>query len=165
MGSGKSTIGRQLARRLKKPFLDSDHEIEAHTGASISLIFDIEGEVGFRAREKEMINQLTQRDEIVLATGGGAILAEENRTNLRDRGTVIYLNAPLKRLFHRTVNDKKRPLMQTDNPHAKLKRIVEEREPLYRKTAHLIVHTDNLSVRQVVSHILRELKKPDTISS
>lgn len=163
MGSGKSTIGRQLARRLKRPFLDSDHEIEAHTGASIALIFDIEGEDGFRAREREMIDQLTQRQGIVLATGGGAVLAESNRQHLHDRGTVIYLNAPLKRLLHRTKNDKKRPLMQTENPHAKLKRIVQEREPLYRETAHMIVHTDNLSVRQVVAHILRELKKPDTI--
>lgn len=165
MGSGKSTIGRQLARRLKKNFFDSDHEIEDHTGASISLIFDIEGEQGFRQREKEMIDNLTQRHDIVLATGGGAILAAENRENLKNRGTIIYLNAPLKKLFYRTSRDKKRPLLQTGDPRDKLRKIVEERDPLYRAIADLIVETDHLSVRQVINHILHELKKPDTMTS
>lgn len=159
MGSGKSTIGRQLARRLKKSFFDSDHEIEDHTGASISLIFDIEGEVGFRKREAEMINELTQKQDIVLATGGGVILAPENRENLINRGTVIYLHAPLKKLFYRTSRDNKRPLLQTDDPREKLRQIVAERDPLYRAAADLIVETENRTVHQVVSYIIHQIKK------
>ena len=158
MGSGKTTIGRQLARRLKKSFIDSDHEIEDHTGASISLIFDIEGEEGFRSREKAIIDELTQQENIILSTGGGVILAEENRQNLKTRGTVIYLHAPLKKLFYRTSRDKNRPLLQTENPREKLRQIVEERDPLYRKTADLIVETENRTVHQVVNYIIRQVK-------
>ncbi len=159
MGSGKTTIGRQLARRLKKTFFDSDHEIEDHTGASISLIFDIEGEAGFRSREKTIIDELTQQKNIVLSTGGGVILAEENRQHLKNRGIVIYLHAPLKKLFYRTSRDKNRPLLQTDDPREKLRQIVEERDPLYRETADLIVETENRTVHQVVSFIIRQIKK------
>lgn len=159
MGSGKTTIGRQLARRLKKSFLDSDHEIEGHTGASISLIFDIEGESGFRAREVSMIDELTQKENIILSTGGGAVLAAENRAHLQERGTVIYLHASLKRLFYRTSRDKNRPLLQTDNPREKLRKIVKERDPLYRETADLIVETENRTVHQVVNYIIRQVKK------
>ncbi len=159
MGSGKTTIGRQLARRLKKTFVDSDHEIENHTGASISLIFDIEGEEGFRKRECAIIDELTQRENIVLATGGGAILREENRAHLKNRGTVIYLHAPLKKLFYRTSRDKKRPLLQTGNPREKLRKIVEQRDPLYRESADLIIDTENRTVHQVVNHIIQRLKK------
>ena len=158
MGSGKTTIGRQLARRLKKSFIDSDHEIEDHTGASISLIFDIEGEEGFRTREKAIIDELTQQENIILSTGGGVILATENRQNLKNRGTVIYLHAPLKKLFYRTSRDKNRPLLQTENPREKLRQIVEERDPLYRETADLIVETENRTVHQVVSYIIRQVK-------
>ncbi len=160
MGSGKSTIGRQLARRLKKSFFDSDHEIEDHTGASISLIFDIEGETGFRKREAEMIDELSQKEDIVLATGGGVILAAANRQHLKNRGTVIYLHAPLKKLFYRTSRDTKRPLLQTDDPREKLRQIVAERDPLYRETADLIVETENRTVHQVVSYIIRQVKNP-----
>ena len=158
MGSGKTTIGRQLARRLKKSFIDSDHEIEDHTGASISLIFDIEGEEGFRSREKAIIDELTQQENIILSTGGGVVLAAENREHLKNRGTVIYLHAPLKKLFYRTSRDKNRPLLQTDNPREKLRQIVEERDPLYRETADLIVETENRTVHQVVSYIIRQIK-------
>ncbi len=158
MGSGKTTIGRQLARRLKKTFIDSDHEIEDHTGASISLIFDIEGEEGFRSREKDIIDELTQQKNIILSTGGGVILAEENRQHLKNRGTVIYLHAPLKKLFYRTSRDKNRPLLQIENPREKLRQIVEERDPLYRQTADLIVETENRTVHQVVSCIIRQVK-------
>ncbi len=158
MGSGKTTIGRQLARRLKKSFIDSDHEIEDHTGASISLIFDIEGEEGFRSREKAIIDELTQQENIILSTGGGVVLAAENREHLKNRGTVIYLHAPLKKLFYRTSRDKNRPLLQTDNPREKLRQIVEERDPLYRETADLIVETENRTVHQVVSYIIRQVK-------
>ncbi len=160
MGSGKTTIGRQLARRLKKSFIDSDHEIEDHTGASISLIFDIEGEEGFRTREKAIIDELTRQENIILSTGGGVILAEENRQHLKDRGIVIYLYAPLKKLFYRTSRDKNRPLLQTENPREKLRQIVEERDPLYRETADLIVETENRTVHQVVSYIIRQVKDP-----
>jgi shikimate kinase len=158
MGSGKTTIGRHLAKRLKKSFFDSDHEIEDHTGASISLIFDIEGEAGFRSREKAMIDELTQQKNIVLSTGGGVILSEENRQHLKNRGMVIYLHAPLKKLFYRTRRDKNRPLLQTDDPREKLRQIVEERDPLYRETADLIVETENRTVHQVVSFIIRQIK-------
>ena len=159
MGSGKSTIGRQLARRFKKSFFDSDHEIEEHTGASISLIFDIEGEAGFRKREKEMINDLTRQESIVLATGGGVILDPENRNHLKTRGTVIYLHAPLNKLFYRTSRDKKRPLLQTSDPQEKLRKIVEDRDPLYRETADLIVETENRTVQQAVNYIVRKLRE------
>ncbi|MFK8067378.1 MAG: shikimate kinase AroK [Gammaproteobacteria bacterium] len=158
MGSGKTTIGRQLARSMKKSFHDSDHEIEDHTGASISLIFDIEGEEGFRTREKAIIDELTQQDNIVLSTGGGVILDIENRKNLKDRGTVIYLHASLKKLFYRTSRDKKRPLLQTEDPREKLRQIVEERDPLYRQTADLIVETEGRTVPQVVSYIIRQVQ-------
>ncbi len=158
MGSGKTTIGRQLARRMKKTFHDSDHEIEEHTGASISLIFDIEGEEGFRMREKAIIDELTQQENIVLSTGGGVILNVENRKLLKSRGTVIYLHASLKKLFYRTSRDKKRPLLQTEDPREKLRQIVEERDPLYRQTADLIVGTEGRTVHQVVSYIFREVR-------
>ncbi len=158
MGSGKTTIGRQLARRLKKSFIDSDHEIEDHTGASISLIFDIEGEEGFRTREKAIIDELTQQENIILSTGGGVILSAENREHLKNRGIVIYLHAPLKKLFYRTSRDRNRPLLQTNNPREKLRQIVEERDPLYRETADLIVETENRTVHQVVSYIIRQVK-------
>lgn len=161
MGSGKTTIGRQLARRMKKSFIDSDHEIEDHTGASISLIFDIEGEKGFRDREKSIIDELTQRENIILSTGGGVVLSEENRGFLKNRGTVIYLHASLKKLFYRTSRDKKRPLLQTENPREKLRQIVEERDPLYRETADLIIETEGRTVPQVVNYILRKVKELD----
>ena len=161
MGSGKTTIGRQLARRLKKTFFDSDHEIEDHTGASISLIFDIEGEEGFRTREKAIIDELSQKENIVLSTGGGVILAKENRQHLKNRGTVIYLHAPLKKLFYRTSRDKKRPLLQTEDPREKLQRIVEERDPFYREMADLIVETESRTVHQVISYIIRQIKNKD----
>jgi len=120
MGSGKSTIGRQLANALKKEFRDSDHEIVARTGASIPLIFEIEGEEGFRKREAAMIDELTQLDGIVLATGGGAVLREENRKHLTQRGVVLYLYASVEQLFERTSRDHNRPLLQTENPRQKL---------------------------------------------
>ena len=121
MGAGKSTIGRQLSNALKKDFKDSDHEIVARTGASIPLIFEIEGEEGFRKREAAMIDELTQLDGIVLATGGGAVLRGENRRALKERGVVIYLYASIDQLFERTSRDRNRPLLQTENPRQKLK--------------------------------------------
>ncbi len=141
MGAGKTTLGQQLARALGLRFLDSDRALEERTGATIPLIFELEGEEGFRRREARLIDELTRENDIVLATGGGAVLREENRRALRDRGLVIYLHAPLERLLERTRRDRNRPLLQTDDPAARLREILREREPLYRETAHITVET------------------------
>jgi shikimate kinase len=159
MGSGKSTIGRQLANNLKKEFKDSDHEIVARTGASIPLIFEIEGEEGFRRREAAMIDELTLLDGIVLATGGGAVLREENRHHIKQRGVVIYLYASVDQLFERTSRDHNRPLLQTENPRQKLQELMEQRDPLYREVADMVVHTDDRSIRSVVKEILVRLRQ------
>jgi shikimate kinase len=159
MGSGKSTIGRQLSNALKREFRDSDHEIVARTGASIPLIFEIEGEEGFRRREATMIDELTQLEGIVLATGGGAVLREDNRHHLTQRGVVIYLYASVDQLFERTSRDHNRPLLQTGNPRQKLQELMEQRDPLYREVADMVVHTDDRSIRSVVKEILVRLKQ------
>lgn len=161
MGAGKTTIGRQLANQLKLPFKDSDHEIVARTGASIPLIFDIEGEEGFRRREAAMIDALTSEDNIVLATGGGAVLREENRNCLKSRGTVIYLYSSVEQLFDRTSRDRNRPLLQTDNPRQKLEELMSQRDPLYREVADMVVHTEDRSVRSVIKEILVRLRELD----
>jgi shikimate kinase len=158
MGSGKSTVGRQLAALLGKEFLDSDHEIERRTGASIPLIFEIEGEAGFRRREQQLIEELTRRPNIVLATGGGAVLAEDNRRALRERGTVVYLHAELDTLIERTRRDRHRPLLQTADPRGKMAEILAQREPLYRRTAHLVVHTGERGAAAVAREIAARLK-------
>ena len=161
MGAGKTTIGRQLAKQLKRDFYDSDREIEQRTGVSIPLIFELEQEEGFRKREQAMIDELTQLENIVLATGGGAVLAPENRNHLSTRGYVIYLYAPISQLLRRTSHDKNRPLLQTENPRQKLEQLMAVRDPLYREVADTIIKTDNLPVKQVVKQIIqlsRELK-------
>lgn len=157
MGAGKTTIGRQLADLLRWEFMDSDHEIEARTGANIPWIFDIEGETGFRQREAMVIDALTQREQIVLATGGGAIMRAENRAALRARGTVIYLETPVERQLERTARDHNRPLLQTPDPRAKLTALLAERDPLYREVAHHIMPTERSSARDVAFHILQAL--------
>ena len=157
MGAGKTTIGRQLARGLGRSFLDSDKEIESRTGADIPLIFELEGEEGFRSRERAMIDELTQRPGIVLATGGGAVLDVENRKHLAGRGFVIYLSAPLDQLFQRTSRDTRRPLLQTDNPRQRLEQIIAERDPLYREVADLVLVTDNKPVRNVTTQLLKKI--------
>ena len=157
MGAGKSTVGRHLANSLKRPFVDCDHEMERRTGADIPWIFEKEGESGFRRRERDLIDELSQRDEIVLATGGGAILSTENRRHLSLRGYVVYLAAPLDLLVERTHRDKNRPLLQGDDPAALMRSILKQREPLYRSVADLIVATDRRSAKHVVKHIEREL--------
>lgn len=159
MGSGKSTIGRQLANQLGRDFFDSDHEIVKRTGASIPLIFDIEGEEGFRRREAAEIERLTRREELVLATGGGAILREENRSHLAERGTVIYLHASIEQLLARTKKDKNRPLLQTADPRAKLEELMAQREPLYRQLADMVIYTDDRSVKSVVKEIMTRLRE------
>ncbi|MBI3773193.1 MAG: shikimate kinase AroK [Gammaproteobacteria bacterium] len=160
MGAGKTTIGRQLAKRLAWEFVDSDHEIEHRTGVSIPLIFEIEGEAGFRKREQAVIDELTQRRGIVLATGGGAVLDPDNRRHLAARGMVVYLRASLDTLFERTARDKNRPLLQTDDPRSRLAAILEQRDPLYREMADVIIDTDKHGAREVVRDLVRRIS-PD----
>ncbi len=157
MGAGKSTIGRQLSRRLKMPFHDSDHEIEKRTGVDIPLIFELEGEAGFRRRESAIIDELTQLPGIILATGGGAILDPENRSHLKSRGTVIYLHTSVELQLRRTRRDRNRPLLQTGNPRAKLEELMAIREPLYREIADLVIDTDGMRVMDVVRQIIKVL--------
>lgn len=156
MGAGKTTVGRQLAKRLTLPFYDSDHEIVARTGVPIPTIFEIEGEVGFRKREEATIQELVETKGVVLATGGGAVLAESTRVLLSQTGWVVYLNVPPRQLIERTRHDRGRPLLQVENPLAKLKLLYEQRDPLYREIANLVVESGNLSVHSVVSLILKE---------
>jgi shikimate kinase len=157
MGAGKSTIGRQLSKQLKMAFHDSDHEIEQRTGVDIPLIFELEGESGFRKRESAVIDELTQLPDIILATGGGAILDPVNRQHLSSRGRVIYLHASVDQQLRRTAKDRNRPLLQTANPRAKLEELMAERDPLYREIADLVVETDGKRVRDVVRQIIQQL--------
>lgn len=158
MGAGKTTVGRALAKKLNKRFIDSDHEIEARTGASIPLIFEIEGEAGFRQRESEVIRDLTAQSDIVLATGGGAILKPENRECLKSRGTVIYLRASVNSILQRTSHDKNRPLLQTADPRQKLEQLAREREPYYLEVADFIVETGRPNVQSLVQTIISHLE-------
>jgi shikimate kinase len=162
MGVGKTTIGKVLSEELGMDFFDSDREIEASTGADIPWIFDVEGEVGFRIRESKMIEILTQRKKIVLATGGGAILAPENRRWLSSRGTVVYLRASIKQQFERTSRDKNRPLLQTPDPEKRIKELMQVRDPLYREAADLIVDTNRRNPKAVSNEILFQLNNPNS---
>lgn len=157
MGAGKTTLGRMLARRLDKKFLDSDHEIEVRTGVKIPVIFEIEGEVGFRARESQAIAELTAREDIVLATGGGAVLDPQNRAHLRSRGFVIYLHGQPLDLLQRTRHDKSRPLLQNGDPLAKLVELYSVRDPLYREIADLVVDTGRQPVGTLFAHLLARI--------
>jgi len=157
MGSGKSTIGQHLARARQCRFMDSDQEIERRTGVKIALIFEIEGEDGFRDREARIIDELTRHDEIVLATGGGAVLRAENRRCLRERGYVVYLKTAVEKLVERTRFDNNRPLLRTADPATTLQHIVTTREPLYEEVAHLVVDTGKASVKQVVKRIMSSI--------
>jgi shikimate kinase/3-dehydroquinate synthase len=157
MGSGKTTIGRALAKRLNKRFVDADHEIEARTGASIPWIFEIEGEASFRQREADVIRDLTAQEDIVLATGGGAVLNEESRKFLKERGTVVYLRASVNSILQRTSHDRNRPLLQTDDPKARIEELSLQRSPLYQEVAHIIIETGRPNVQSVVQSILSQL--------
>ena len=161
MGAGKTSVGLKLAEALNKKFIDSDREIEKKTGASIPLIFELEGEKGFRSRECEAIDSLTKESDIILATGGGSILDENNRKYMKERGFVIYLQAPLEQLLERTSKDKNRPLLQTADPRKTLGDIIEKREPLYLETADLIYKTSDKQIRDVITNILTLLKNID----
>jgi shikimate kinase len=158
MGAGKSTIGRHLADLLHKDFCDSDHEIERRTGASVSLIFEIEGEDGFRRRESALIEELTTRDNLVLATGGGAVLEPANRELLRRRGITVYLQAPIETLLARTQRDRQRPLLQHGDRRVKFEEILRLRDPLYRETAHVIVVTDHRAPGAVAQEIITKIE-------
>ena len=160
MGSGKTTVGRALARKLNKRFIDSDHEIEARTGVSIPVIFEIEGEVSFRQREADVIRDLTAQNDIVLATGGGAILNPDSLRYLHERGTVIYLRAGISSILQRTKNDKNRPLLRTADPRKKLEELEAQRHPLYQKAAHLVIETGRPNVQHLVQNILDKLPQP-----
>ena len=155
MGAGKTSIGKLLARRLGKTFLDCDHEIERATGVRIPLIFEIEGEAGFRMRESRMLAELTARINVVLATGGGAVLSEQNRGLLADRGTIIYLRASPEDLWQRTRHDRNRPLLQTQDPLRRLAELFEERDPLYKAIAHFVIDTGSQSLTSL-AHRLEE---------
>lgn len=158
MGAGKSTVGRALAERLHYEFVDSDHEIEDRTGASIPMIFDIEGEQGFRDREEGVIDDLSQRSETILATGGGVVERENNRKHLRTRGFVVYLKSPVEALIQRTKHDRNRPLLQQDNPGQVLRDLMERREPWYMEMADLVVETQQVPVHRVVKKIVDHLQ-------
>lgn len=156
MGAGKTTIGRQLARALALPFYDSDKAIEENTGVDIPTIFEFEGEEGFRDREQKMLQQLTELRGIVLATGGGAIIREQNRKMLKDSGYIVYLHCSVDRILDRTRRDTQRPLLRTDNPKERLLQLFSQREPLYLECANFKIDTGLLKSKAVVKRILEE---------
>ncbi len=158
MGAGKSTIGKHLARELNIEFYDTDQVIEERSGADIGWIFDVEGEDGFRKRERKVIDELSQRVGIVLATGGGAILDPENRNRLAARGTVVYLYTTVEQQMKRTMRDKRRPELQQENFGSDdMLELMQERDPLYREIADIIVETDGRTVRSVAAEVIRML--------
>ena len=159
MGAGKTTVGRQLARRLGRRFFDSDHEIVERTGVLIPTIFEIEGEEGFRRRESQTIAELSGVDNIVLATGGGAVLNPENRRILHETGWCVYLNVPPVLLYERTKHDRNRPLLQVENPLAKLEELYAARDPLYREAAHFVVEGSHLVASGIVQQLLWEFSR------
>ena len=148
----------RLLKALGRDFYDSDREIEKRTGVSISWIFEMEGEAGFRVREQKVIDELTEKKNIVLATGGGAVLAEENRRILRSRGHVIYLAASVDQLYRRTAKDKTRPLLQADNPKQQIEDLLAKRDPLYRDVADIELRTGEQSIQHVVADLIKELE-------
>ncbi|HLA34742.1 MAG TPA: shikimate kinase [Rhodocyclaceae bacterium] len=159
MGAGKTTVGRQLAKRTGRRFVDSDHEIEARAGVRIPFIFEKEGEAGFRQREAQMLVELAQRENLVVATGGGIVLLPENRAILRSVGTVIYLNVPPRVLFERIRHDRNRPLLQVPEPYLKLEELHASRDALYREVADIVIDTQGGLVSHLVNLIEKELSR------
>lgn len=163
MAVGKSTVGRLLAQSLGLSFFDSDEVIEERAGAPVSWIFDVEGESGFRDREQQVIEDLTSRDGIVLATGGGAVLRQANREAMASRGVVVHLDSPLERLLERTRRDRKRPLLQQGDPRATLARLQAEREPLYREVARYRFVTDRQGPKALARQIEEQLREDGVV--
>ena len=163
MGSGKSTVGRALAKKIGYDFLDSDREIEARCGVDIPTIFDYEGEIGFRDREERMLDELSSRQKLVLATGGGSILREASRDRLKNRGYVILLSVDLDEQMRRVGSDTKRPLLKADDPKAILRTLMEERAPLYKSVADVEISTDSRRMYHVVTRIIKHLRSNDVI--
>jgi len=161
MGSGKSTIGNIIARRLNREFQDSDQHIERRTGVDIARIFDIEGEQGFRDRETSALQELLSENNRVIATGGGSVIRSENQQLLKQRGYVVFLDTSLNQQMQRLRRDKKRPLLQTDDPRARLESLLKERRPIYLKLADLVVKTDKRVARRLAADIINQL--PDSL--
>jgi shikimate kinase len=157
MGSGKSAVGRQLARRLNLQFVDADTELESRTGVDIAYIFEREGEAGFRIREREVLDELSLRHRIVLATGGGAVLDPDTRARLRQRGRVVYLRASIDQQLSRTRHGTHRPLLRNEDPRGTLERLMAVRAPLYEEVADIATNTDGRKVSSVVEDILRQM--------
>lgn len=159
MGAGKSTIGRVLAFELNRQFRDTDRVIEDRTGADIPWIFDMEGESGFRDRETAVLADLSTETDLVIATGGGIVLRPENRQMMKDSGFVCYLTASTDQLVERTARDKKRPLLQVENPRQKIIDLLEMRDPIYRESADFIINTDKRSPKMVAQEIVRLIEE------
>lgn len=153
MGAGKTTVGREYARRKGLRFIDCDHELEARLGVKVATIFEIEGEAGFRRRESLLLDELTQEQGLVLATGGGVVLNPDNRRLLASRGIVIYLNVPPRILHERTRNDKSRPLLQVPNPRERIESLFRERDPLYREVADIVIDGGRGNPGGMVRHV------------
>ena len=163
MGAGKTTIGKLLAQQLGFDFYDTDQEVERLSGASVSWIFEKEGEIGFRARESRVLDRLTRMNQVVLATGGGAVTTLENHAYLK-RGIIIYLRAEVDIQYERTCRDKNRPLLQTENPKQKLQALFEKRDPIYQQLADITVVTGHFSPKKMIQDILAKLQKIDDIN-
>lgn len=162
MGSGKTAVGRQLAKLLHLEFYDSDVEVERRTGVDIPYIFEREGEAGFREREREVIDLLTQLNDVIIATGGGAVLLDINREHLATRGRVVYLKTGIEQQLERTRHGRQRPLLYTDDPEARLRDLMAFRAPLYESIANVTVSTDGRHVRAVADEIVQKLKEQET---
>jgi shikimate kinase len=165
MGAGKTTVGRLLARRLKRPFFDSDDVIERRCGVSIPVIFEIEGEAGFRHREQQVIAELSGLHGAVIATGGGAVVAPENRAAISRSGTVVYLHARPGHLWHRVRHDRNRPLLATPDPQKRLEELYAQRDPLYREVADLVLDTGRQSVQTLAKDLLARLEAECRLSA
>lgn len=163
-GSGKSTIGRRLAQRLDRPFIDADAELEDRCGVTVATVFDIEGESGFRDREARLLAELLTRPDVVIATGGGVVVTEANRNLLRRDANVIYLQTSLSELWNRLQNDRKRPLLQADNPRQRLADLLASREALYESVADLTVRSRRHSAEKLTGEIVRQLREADMIA-
>lgn len=157
MGSGKSTIGNLLSKKLHREFIDSDHFIEHKTGVDIPRIFDVEGEEGFRQRETDALKELSQLNDIVLATGGGSVIKKENQHILNSAGFIVFLDTSIHQQMHRLKKDKKRPLLQTDDPKSKLEELLKQRKPIYQELADFTIKTDHKYAKSILNEIIKNL--------